>query len=117
VPVAGVEAVAIDNRQNLQLSTVGQLARGVWDKAIDQSVVGVFGLVNNARGGIDGDCLVIVASHRLERYRVSQAIAPSGRHLKVVTVILHIRPIACLQHSLFAGDPGAPGGWSTGTVA
>ena len=96
----------------------GQVAPVVGHEAIEPARGGVFGFVDDARVGIDGDRLVREATHRLERRRNG---IPEGRHVEDVAVRLRQAGGRGRGRGagrrLLAGQPRAPGCGTAGAVA
>ena len=81
-------------------------------------IAGIFGQVDGAGGRIDGDCLVGVATHELQRYEALAHVRfAAGRvHFKPVAVILGVAGAAGATFGFLAAQPGPPWGDPPGTV-
>ena len=112
-PVAAVGQPV--DRQRLQPAALGQPALHVGNEAVEQPVLAVLGLVDDAGRRIDAGGLVVEPAHRLERHRIDRP-GRRGRHLEHVAVLLVDLAVG-LEHALLAGQPRAPRRDPAGAVA
>ena len=81
-------------------------------------IAGIFGQVDGAGGRIDGDCLVGVATHELQRYEAFAHVRfAAGRvDFKHVAVIFGVTRATDATFGFLTAQPGPPRGDPAGTV-
>jgi hypothetical protein len=108
LPVVGVAVGIAAQLQRLEPSALAQLARGLGDEAVEGSVTGVLGLVDDAGARIDGHRFAAEAAHGGERHGIGEAGHDGGRHIKGEAVGLIVAALlagAGLAEVFLAGDP------------
>ena len=115
-PVARIRALHIANFECLKAAAFSEFRLLLRDEPIEEPIVPVLSLVDNARSRVDSDCLMVEPSHRLEWDRRGESHRSRDWHLKVVAVVLLICLLRLLD-SLLAGYPRLPRCQAAGTVA
>ena len=114
--VGRVQARPDEGHERLQPAACREISGLVGQVAVDETVAGVLGLIDDARCRMDGHGLVVEAAHRLQGDRLHRPRGRTGRDLEVVPVVLFVILVGALGRFL-AGDPASPGGEAAGAVA
>src|SRR6185503_6746002 len=114
---AGIKVRPVFDRQHLQPATRSELPELRGNKAVEPGAWQILGEINDSGQGVDRNCFMRKATHRLERDG-SNSFVGGGRNLETITVTL-LKPALIhafrvfdsrfTQHSLFTTDPTIPG--------
>src|SRR4029453_13057854 len=102
-----VETTASVDREHLQPSTVRQSAARPRDVAVQPSLTGVLGFIDNGGLRVDGNRFVNEAAHRLDRFGVGYTVVWDLEDVPVLERKWILR-ILRAQDRFLAGQPRAP---------
>src|SRR5690606_17536728 len=111
---SGVVSRPAHHTQHLQAATADQVTTFAWCEAIETGSLAILGEIDDPGIGIDRHCLMLEATHGLERHCLHLGIG-RHRHFKDVTMGL-LESIRWTGNGLLATQPTAPRCWSASAI-